>query len=44
MPDPEPTSQQAPETASERPELLVGAAFLGGMVLAQLLKRLGPAD
>ncbi len=25
----------------ERPELLVGAALLGGIVLAQVLKRLG---
>lgn len=26
---------------AERPELFVGAAFAGGIVLAQLLKRLG---
>ena len=25
----------------ERPELLVGAAFIGGFALAQILKRLG---
>ena len=25
----------------ERPEILVGAAFVGGIALAQLLKRLG---
>jgi hypothetical protein len=26
---------------AERPELFVGAAFVGGLVLAQVLKRLG---
>jgi hypothetical protein len=26
----------------ERPELFVGAAFVGGFALAQILKRLGP--
>jgi hypothetical protein len=26
---------------AERPELFVGAAFVGGLVLAQILKRLG---
>jgi hypothetical protein len=26
---------------AERPELFVGAAFVGGLVLAQLLKRIG---
>jgi hypothetical protein len=26
---------------AERPELFVGAAFVGGVVLAQLLKRVG---
>jgi hypothetical protein len=26
---------------AERPELFVGAAFVGGLVLAQLLKRMG---
>jgi len=30
----------APSTADERPELLVGGAFAGGLVLALLLKRL----
>jgi hypothetical protein len=39
MPDPEPTP-----TEKERPELLVGAALLGGFVLAQVLKRLGDDD
>jgi hypothetical protein len=29
-----------PSTADERPELLVGAAFAGGLALALLLKRL----
>ena len=29
-----------PSTADERPELLVGGAFAGGLVLALLLKRL----
>lgn len=28
----------------EHPEILVGAAFAGGFVLAQLLKALGPGD
>jgi hypothetical protein len=27
---------------AERPELFVGGAFVGGLVLAMLLKRLGP--
>jgi hypothetical protein len=43
------TPAAAPETApssnsdafAERPELFVGAAFVGGLVLAQLLKRIG---
>jgi hypothetical protein len=30
--------------ADEHPELLVGAAFVGGLVLAKLLKRLGSSD
>jgi hypothetical protein len=34
----------ATDDAPERPELLVGAALLGGIVLAQLLKRLGGGD
>ncbi len=35
-----------PETqpTQERPEVLIGAAFLGGIVLAQILKRLGGDD
>jgi hypothetical protein len=32
---------QAAEIAEEHPEFLVGAAFIGGFVLAQILKRLG---
>jgi len=30
------------DTFAEHPELFVGAAFVGGFVLAQILKRLGP--
>ena len=37
-------TQSTPPKTNERPELLVGAAFLGGLVLAQVLKRLGPGD
>jgi hypothetical protein len=33
-------SEQA-SPLDERPELLVGAAFLGGLVLAQVLRRFG---
>jgi hypothetical protein len=29
------------DTLDERPEILVGAAFLGGFVLAQILKKVG---
>jgi hypothetical protein len=29
------------ETLEERPEILVGAAFLGGFVVAQILKKVG---
>jgi hypothetical protein len=43
------TSSQSPLAAAfehdaiaEHPEILVGAAFLGGFVLAQILKRFGP--
>lgn len=37
------TAQAAVEhdAFAERPELFVGAAFAGGLVLAQILKRLG---
>ena len=34
----------AADDAPARPELLVGAALLGGIVLAQVLKRLGSDD
>jgi hypothetical protein len=34
----------AEDPSSPRPELLVGAALLGGIVLAQVLKRLGGDD
>ena len=35
-------AQTSGEQADEqRPEILVGAAFVGGLVLAQILKRLG---
>jgi hypothetical protein len=34
-------TQTTPTKTTERPELLVGAAFIGGIVLAQVLKRLG---
>jgi hypothetical protein len=30
------------DALAEHPEVLVGAAFLGGFVLAQILKRFGP--
>jgi hypothetical protein len=34
-------SPTTPTKTAERPEILVGAAFLGGLVLARVLKRLG---
>jgi hypothetical protein len=37
-------TQTTPPKTNERPEILVGAAFLGGLVLAQVLKRLGSDD
>jgi hypothetical protein len=37
-------TQTTPEKTTEHPEVLVGAAFIGGLVLAQLLKRLGGGD
>jgi len=39
----EATQTNPPKTA-QHPELLVGAAFLGGIVIAQVLKRLGAHD
>jgi hypothetical protein len=41
---PSPAEAQAAagtDTFAERPELFVGAAFAGGLVLAQILKRVG---
>ncbi len=39
-------AQQAATAASaeERPEVYVGAAFVGGLVLAKILKKLGRGD
>jgi hypothetical protein len=37
-------AQTTPTKTTERPELLVGAAFVGGLVLAQVLKKLGGGD
>ena len=37
-------TQTTPPKTKERPELLVGAALLGGIILAQVLKRLGADD
>jgi hypothetical protein len=34
----------AADPVAERPELYVGAALVGGLVLAKLLKRLGGGD
>jgi hypothetical protein len=34
----------APSVPRQRPEVLVGAAFAGGVVLALLLKRAGRVD
>ena len=31
-------------TTKERPEIAVGAAFVGGLVIAQILKKLGAGD
>jgi hypothetical protein len=36
-----PNPRGLPEIAVERPEVAVGAAFAGGLVLAMILKRLG---
>jgi hypothetical protein len=42
---PSPSEAQAaaagPDAFAERPELFVGAAFAGGLVLAQIVKRIG---
>ena len=37
-------TQSTPPKTTEHPEVLVGAAFLGGIVLAQILKQLGKDD
>ena len=37
-------AQAAVEQGDERPEVLIGAAFVGGLVLAQVLKKLGGGD
>jgi hypothetical protein len=37
-------TQTTPPKTTERPEILVGAALLGGIILAQVLKRLGADD
>ena len=37
-------AQTSVERTDERPEILVGAAFVGGLVLAQILNRLGGDD
>ena len=36
-----PTNSGGGDTFAERPELFVGAAFVGGFALAQVLKRIG---
>lgn len=48
-PKPSPSAGESPlsgqaggEFVDEHPELLVGAAFVGGFALAQILKQLGP--
>ena len=43
MPEPDTTATEK-DASADRPELLVGAALLGGFVLAQVLKRLGDDD
>ena len=40
-PRPAAVRPQADDAFAERPELFVGAAFAGGLVLAQILKRFG---
>jgi hypothetical protein len=44
VPGPSPAEAQAAaggDAFAERPELFVGAAFAGGLVLAQIVKRIG---
>ena len=38
------TAPREDDAFADRPELYVGAALLGGIVLAQVLKRLGGGD
>jgi hypothetical protein len=38
------TAAQLEDSFAQRPEIYVGAALLGGIVLAQVLKRLGADD
>ena len=40
-PDPAPTAE-SDDFVQEHPEALVGGAFVGGFILAKLLKRLAP--
>ena len=41
----QPTDASGPDDAfAQHPEIFVGAALLGGLVLAQVLKRLGSDD
>jgi hypothetical protein len=37
-------SQATPPKTTERPEIPIAAALVGGIILAQILKRLGPDD
>jgi hypothetical protein len=39
--EPEAASSSNTDAFEEHPELFVGAAFVGGIVVAQLLKRIG---
>ena len=39
--EPAPAGVPAPPARSGRPELLVGAAFVGGVAIATVLRRLG---
>jgi hypothetical protein len=48
--DPTPPPRESPlsvgsqgDVLEERPELLVAGAFVGGLVLAQVLRKLGPS-
>lgn len=36
--------ENAPSAFDERPEAYVGAAFAGGLLLALLIRKLGPGD